>query len=425
MLSVLQTQVFENVCRIICILVGRAIGRANPVIGELVGAVLGSLVGRYMKEIVTAMLAAHWCKPVLKEIDPTYELKNLFFVQFDDAVVKKCMKFGIQVLLPGLISPLTTLLATQMMLLWLPSYSTLYGIYLNGETIASLVQTFQFRGISSTFSESFLNKKYKLANYYLHQFYRWTAVLGLFMVGLLFSGSTLIAMIMGSRFALVAPVIAHLVFWKVLYMMGSNIDNVITGIGKPQFSIVLSIVENVTRLFVLWFMLVVVPIGLYALVYSIGISWGAKVLIGHYVVTRSLKGFKLNIWQTIIAPVTAALVEAGYVWCLTTYVLPILTGTIARVPSAIILMILAVFTGPFLVYFPILSLVGGWDDASLKILAKAKQLSGPSKPIIAFITNVSVAIAKITPLHNRFGTDDTGVEQEINELAGSWEESHY
>ena len=51
-LNIINTQVFQNICRIMCILTGRWIGRNNPVIGELMGATLGSITGKIFSEFL-------------------------------------------------------------------------------------------------------------------------------------------------------------------------------------------------------------------------------------------------------------------------------------------------------------------------------------------------------------------------------------
>lgn len=61
----------------------------NPAIGELMGAAMGSLIGRYLKDFVTALIAAHWVAPIIRNIDPNYRMRDLFFVGFDRSTINK------------------------------------------------------------------------------------------------------------------------------------------------------------------------------------------------------------------------------------------------------------------------------------------------------------------------------------------------
>ena len=47
---------------------------------------------------------------------------------------------------------------------------------------------------------------------------------------------------------------------------------------------------------------------------------------------------------------------------------------------------------------------------------RAAEMSGPSKFLVNLIVKISRAFTKITPLHDKFKIDDTGVAEEIAEL---------
>jgi O-antigen/teichoic acid export membrane protein len=416
LIGFIQTQLFENVFRIICILIGRWLGVRNPQIGELMGATMGSIAGKYMKDFAAALLAGYWVSPIMKQIDPSFGIKNLFFTQFDRTIVKKCLTFGIKVLIPGLVSPLGSFIAVSFMIRWLPNYSTILGLYLLGEMLSTMVNTFSFPGIASLISQTFQNGKYKLTQNYISRIYRWSAIMSFFMVGLLFSGSILIGIIAGETWYLVTPIIQVFIFFKVIGIFASVSDQLFVGVGKPEYNILLMVFEQITRLFVLWLLLVPFPSSWYALVYSMGLGWTIKWLVGALLFHKKILPIKINIWQTFIAPFLAAMIEAIYVWMGVQFLHPLLSQIVGIVPSAIFLMVLGVFTGPFLIFFPMYALLGGWDDASLKIIQKTVKMSGPSTRIVRFIMNVSITLAKRSRLHNRFPIDETGVQKEILEL---------
>jgi hypothetical protein len=123
---------------------------------------------------------------------------------------------------------------------------------------------------------------------------------------------------------------------------------------------------------------------------------------------------KINWWQTFGASGIAAVVQALYIWATVTYIFPAFS-VIGRVPAAIILIIVGILTSIF-VYFPVYALAGGWDDGTLRVLEKATELSGPSKFIIRSIRFMSVKLAKLSPLTNKFPIDETGVQADIDSL---------
>ena len=63
-----------------------------------------------------------------------------------------------------------------------------------------------------------------------------------------------------------------------------------------------------------------------------------------------------------------------------------------------------------------LSLAGGFDDVSLHHLKQATEMSGPSKFIIKRITSIAVFCSRISPLFNKSPIDETGVQEDIDDL---------
>jgi O-antigen/teichoic acid export membrane protein len=416
LIGFIQTQVFENILRIVFILLGRWWGRNTPMFGEILGAAMGSLIGKYLREFVTAWLAGHWVSPILKSIDPTWSVRTLFRVDFDLTIVKRCLAFGLKVLIPSLVYPLANFVAIAMMLAWLPNYSTILGLYSLGEMLAHMVTTFQFTGIGSTISESYFNKKFKLTQSYVSNFFRWCALSGCFMLGLLFSGSNLIGLIAGQNFAWVAQIIRLFIFFKVVSMFTGIIDNVLTGCGKPEYNIWITTIEQLVRLFVLWLLLIPFPSSWAAIVISIGMGWIAKTIAGLLMIHKRLFPIKLNIWQTFVAPILAALCEALVVMLVISAVFPALSNLIGNIGAAVVLMVLGILIGPLFIFFPLYTWLGGYDDASIRTMRRSIAMAGPSRAMLTLVLNICEKFAKISPLYNRFPTDEMGVEEEIQDL---------
>jgi O-antigen/teichoic acid export membrane protein len=416
LIGFIQVQVFDNVLRIIFILIGRKLGMMNPMIGEMMGATMGAIFGSYLREIASALLAAAWVAPVLRQVDPSFGLKNLFYVEFDKEIIKKSLLFGFRVLIPGLINPLANLIVILLYVNYLPSYASYIGIFATGEMLSHMVTTFAFNGVGASVSESFNNGKYKLAKYYIEQVYRWLGAFSWFMIGLLLFGASLIGGLVGGNWQGVSTVIQILIFFKLFNLLANHVDNFLVGANRPELNIILAICENVTRIVVLWIFLVPYPSGLLALIYSLGMSYLAKWLVGHLIFHFKVLKIQINVWCTFIAPMLAAGVEATIIWFGVQYVMPLFIVALGRVFGPILLMVIFIAIGPIFLYFPFYALFGGWDDEALKTFSQAVEMAGPSKFYVKLIYRYSVVLAKYSPLTNRFKISTEGVNQEIHEL---------
>jgi O-antigen/teichoic acid export membrane protein len=412
-LNIINIQVFQNICRVICILSGRWVGRNNPIIGELMGATLGSITGKIFSEFISAYLGAHWLSPILKQINPEFSVGTLFLVQFDKEIVKKCLSFGLKVLVPGLIGPAANFIVINMIIRFLPNYSTILGLFAFGEMLAHLVATITFPGISSSISEAYLNGKYKLTQHYIQQYFRWSAIISCFMIGMLFSGALLIGIIAGEQFSLTTPIIQNFLFFKMISVFASIMDASFVGVGKPEYNVILIGAEQATRIFVLWLLLVPFPSSWLALVYSVGLGWVVKWIVGFILFNKKVLPININIWQTFVASILAAIVEALGVFLVIHFAYSAFASLIGAIPAAVILIIIGIFVGPFLIFFPFYSFFGGWDESSLETLQKAYHMAGPSKFIVNGMINLSLKFAHISPLHNRFKSDISGVKEDI------------
>jgi hypothetical protein len=73
----------------------------------------------------------------------------------------------------------------------------------------------------------------------------------------------------------------------------------------------------------------------------------------------------------------------------------------------------------FVTYFPLICILGGFDDYQLFVFKKALEISGPSKPIFGFIYKLmlkSVEIARKLGTHGRFPIPYEEAHHEIRQL---------
>lgn len=415
LLDFIKFQVFENGMRIIFILIGRWLGRLYPQIGELMGATIGSIIGIYAKDFITAAIAAHWLRPILKDVNPSWEIKNLWYVQFDRKIVKECLSFGIRAMLPGLIAPFAQYIVTLIMVAYLPNYSAILGMFLLGNMLSQMIDTFALN-IAPPLSESYLNGKKKLSANYITRGYRWNGITACFMIGLLFAGAPLLGVVAGDNFGYVVPIIQSLVFFRFAGMYATFHDRIFNGVGKPHYNIVLIAIEQATRIAILIVMLIVLQLGWPSLVISQGVGWVAKWFAGFIILNWKIIKVKINVYQTFIATFISALVEGLYVNAAVTWLYPGLAAQIGDTVAAILLVLLGIFTGPFFVFFPVYSFIGGWDEESIRIVKRSAEMAGPSKLLVNIIATLSIKVSKISPLHGKFPITYEGVYEEIEEL---------
>jgi O-antigen/teichoic acid export membrane protein len=417
LVSFIQTQVFENGMRITFILLFRYIGTLVPELGELMGATIGSIMGYYLKDFIAAFVSAKFLAPVLRQVDPSYKIRDLFGTSFDRKIVKKVFSFGIRAMAPGLIYPAANFIWIIIITGYMPNYASILGMWTLGNMLTQMVTTFNLN-MTTTVSESYLNGKIRLSQYYIAQAYKWNVTTGMFMVGLLYGGAQLLGIIVGSNFFLVVPIIQINIFFKIFDMLSGLNDGLFQGVGKPEINILLIGVEQIVRITVLYFMVVWFQYTWLALVVSPGVGWIVKTILGLGIFNKKIFRTKgLNAWQTIVAPGIAALVEAVYILVLMTYLFPVLSDLIgSRIVAAVIGIIIGIFTGPFFIYFPVLAFFGGFDDESLIIVEKVSTMSGPSKFLVNLIKTLSIKAHKISPFRNRFPIKNEGVQAEIEEL---------
>ncbi len=415
MLSFLQTIILENTTRIGCIILGKWIGTSNPAVGEIIGITIGSIIGVYVDDFIAALIAARWLDPVLKKLDPSYRISTLFIPSFDKEVVKDCLVFGARVIVPTLIWPAANFIAINMMLAWMPNYAVYVGVYSLADYLSNLVYSFSLY-MTTPISEAYNNGKIELTKYYIVRNYTWYALTGGFMAGLLLAGAPLLGVITGESYVLMVPMIQYLVLFKFIDLFAIIQDSTNNGIGHPEYNIILVGVDQGIRITVLYIMLVVVPSGWLALVWSLGLGRTAKWVIGYAILYRKFFKFKVNWWQTFVATGIAMAAEYAVVLLLVAGVMPVLSEVIGYTTAALAIVGAGIVIGPFLVFLPVHALAGGWDDESLNVFARAVTMSGPSKGIASFLLKIVRASTKASPLHARFPTDTTGVQEEIAAL---------
>ncbi|MFX0099783.1 MAG: hypothetical protein ACFFCS_09380 [Candidatus Hodarchaeota archaeon] len=414
LISFFQAVVLENSTRVVCILLGRWLGIQHPAYGELVGATIGSIVGAYLDDFLAAAIAAHWTRPLLKEINPRWGIKDMFRVQFDRKLMKDCLWFGIKSILPSVFHQANQFLQTMLLIQFLPNYSTVWGLFSLAETVSGIVGLFKF-SMTSTVSEAYNNGKIKLVQDYQIRSYRWIGLSQGFLVILIFSVAPLLGGIAGEDFILAAPMIQVMVVGRVAETYGSANADIFMGCNKPEYYLYTNAIEAISRFVFLYVLLVPLQLGWIALAAGRIAGWWFRWFSGIFLIRRLFK-FKINFWQTFIVPILCTFIEYFIISAFLQFIYLPMDESWGMIPAAVVTVLVILFIFPFFVYFPMYAFFGGFDDRSLEILDDAVKISGPSKVIMRFVHRMALKIAKFSPLHNKFPIEGSEAKKEIAEL---------
>ncbi len=174
-------------------------------------------------------------------------------------------------------------------------------------------------------------------------------------LGLLFFGASLIGVIIGPAYYMVGAIIQVYIFFKVVTLFNSHLQNFFNGANKPEYNIFATAIQQTIRIFIVFLLLVPFPtLGWVVLVLSNGIGWCFQFGFGLIIFYKKILKFRFNFWQSVGAPIIGAIGKSGYVYLLLTYVFPYLTKFMPSIVAAILGILFAIGSGIF-VYFIVLS----------------------------------------------------------------------
>jgi hypothetical protein len=200
-------------------------------------------------------------------------------------------------------------------------------------------------------------------------------------------------------------------------------DSVLFATNHPDFLLYMRIAEEILKLVFNTLFVVVFSIpqlyGIQAIIWllpcGVLLPTILKTIIVYLYIHRKIMKVQISVWQTFVAPLISTLIIfiMGLVF---RYLIfdPImkLAGTYVAVIFA---MIFLIFLLEF-VYFPMIALLGGYDDDNLEIFHKASELSGPSRFLVIPLYRRIARVCKTAKMHNRYKMDSEGALQEATEL---------
>lgn len=418
---------FQQATNVIFILVGRWWGAQNPAIGELMGLAIGAAIGAYVDDFFATMLSIYYFNKVVKRfgLHWTDALRH----DFKKDLVWECISFGVKVALGPLWGTFVGFTINMYWITYIPQWATFATISGIGKGIADIMKLGEGINLIPATSESFLNDKYKLAQFYIAQTFKyWTffAVPMMFIIGayvpvVLDAALTLEG---AENYALAAGFILPWVIFNFQENVTHTADHIIVGASRPNFLMLTRLLEETGKLLLMttWIVWLQIPqnygITAVAWIHAMGI-WPAviaKTIAGWWYINKKIVEVKVPVWQTFVAPVLASLCMFGLSMVYLYTLHPLLESAIGVLPAGVITLLVAFLIMFAFVYLGFYGFFGGYDDFGFSVFTQAAEMSGPSKGImkaIGWLMNLGI---KISPLHNRFPIPSKYAELEAYEL---------
>jgi hypothetical protein len=417
--------VFQNFTNYLFLYLGRLYGAAHPEMGEILGIAIGAAVGSYVDDFAAMWLSAYFFDKILKNYGVTS--KRCFKVEFTWNEIKPVLIYSIKTGVPGYITSSVSYMAFLITVNYIPQYTTLMFLATIGGSIADTLGWFGGVGGSALISESYLNGKPALTQYYIGQEVRFN----FFTLGFWIPIVLILAKVMPFAWtALHMAQYAIAVNFMIPTLIRFSIErfrdtpgNVMYGADKPNFGIFLGILSCFCDLGLKYLYLVVLElpykIGFIGTIWLITIGYVPLTIfieiLGYAYVHRKIVKIKVPWKQIFIGMVIPCIFS--YIFFFVIYVtvlLPLgikygfLLGFLPLgIPSIFAMLVF---------YFIMSGFLGGWDTINLDEFCKASQMSGPSRFIIAPIYKLVEIACKKSKYHNRFALPTEDVVRNAQEL---------
>ncbi len=423
-LNFLTGDIIQRVIEIAFVLLGRWFGQNNPAIGEIMGIAIGSIIGTYVDDFLSMLICAWFFTKAMKQYK--VRVRDCFRHDFDRKLAKDVLTFGLKTGIPHLFWPAVTLYGLTLWLTLVPQYTTFITLAGFAGTFGGLVG--MSLDLGGAISESFLNDKKQLAQYYIAQSWRFIGFIQTLMssitIIIIFIYEDIVQFIGLQYYILGAAFILPKMVRELQQPYNNVSEAVITQTNHPGISFWMHLLEDLLVL-VDWFVfiqLLQLPqrYGMIAIAWLIpcgelpGIL--AKVIINYILIHKRIIKLKFSLWQTFVAPLlaSACVLAIASVFYFVAYI-PI-KDAFGTLPAVLCIAVFGIIITPFYIYAPLTAIFGGWDDGTLRLFKTAAKISGPSRFITIPMVKVLEWTAKRSRLHNRFKFDDSGAVQEAREL---------
>ncbi len=393
-----QTTVLEASTRVICILLGRFLGTQNPAMGELMGATIGYILGGYLDDFFAFLLAAHFFRRVLKPLN--YGLWDTIRPSFTRVIAKQALTFGIKRMLAPITNQFVSILVTLMVIAWLPNYSTVLGLYMIADGVVRLMV--QHLPIQAPIAEAYNRGAKHLTNYMIAGQWKY---LGIFTSIFALEIGMLVAPVIGlvaQNYAAASGMIPLLIISRIIVMPIQFSDRVQTGCDKPLYVTYSLWVEQSVRALSYFLLLGVFRLGMLGYLLADLPAYASKLVFAWLLIHKKIIRFKINLWQSFIAPGLALLPFIPINLALVQIFQASASNQVVAILLALVFIVCILVFFPTLLYFPLYAFLGGFDDYGIEMLRLSSLMAGPSKWFARLLFKTAVWSHRHSPLRNRF-----------------------
>ncbi|MHA1680255.1 MAG: hypothetical protein ACTSUE_04560 [Promethearchaeota archaeon] len=424
-LNFITGTLFQNFTNFLFVYLGRLWGEKNINMGPILSIAIGAAIGSYVDDFFATMLSAFFFKNMLKPYGITP--RHCFRREFTWEEIKPVLWYSFRTGAPAFITGPLSYTAFLITINYIPHYTTIAMLIVVGGSIGDVMSWFGNVSITPLVSESYMNNKESLTQYYVGQKFRFNSLI----IGL-FAPLTLIlsfvmpdawgALNMGQYTLASLFIMPRFIRYAIERYLGTA-GEVMYGANKPNFGIVMGIIQTILDLGVKYLLYVYLAIpARYGLAVTILVMEFGHLpvsivmnIISYTYVHKKIIPIKIPTAQIIIGMLIPAVITFLVMFMIYSFIfLPLLHAYnfyIALGPG-----IGGIAICIFFVYFPLTGIFGAWDDVNLEEFKKSAKMSGISIFFVAPIRFSVIKGCKISKLHNRFAMPIEDVEKNAREL---------
>jgi hypothetical protein len=407
------------------LVLGRMYGAANPQVGEILGIAIGAAIGLYVAQFTAMLISAYFFTGIMKMYG--IKARDCFRRDFTWQEVKPALVYAIKTSIPGIVGGALNYINLLLWISFFPQYTSIIIFQAIGGSIADTMDWFGVPAITPLVSESYMNGKTQLTQYYIGQLTRFNALLQGFFVPLII----ILASVMTQAWlaigmvnylpgiAFIIPRLIRIVLNKYNGLPGQ----VLYGADRPNIQVALGLVQSFTNsgmlfVYLVWLKLPIL-LGISGMSWIMELGWMpfdiAFSSIAYHYIHKKLVKVKFPVSQIAVGIAIPSVLTLGALLVVKILVYDTLYNIggffLAALPSIGAIAGLLLF-----MYFPLTGAMGGWDKTNLAEFKKVARMSGPSKWIVVPVYKIVEAFCKRSNLHGRFAMPVEGVIQEAEEL---------
>ncbi len=391
-----------------------SIGNSNPRIGPVVGGAMGLTFAEVAKTFGLLIISGI----VFSKTDKRFRLMDMFRIDFDRQLVKETLIFGLKAMLSTVIFLFGNFFVTIIIMLRLDNY-TYWGTFIGSATLLLYPVTFMivlFESQLPTIAESYSAGCQSLTKAYITYAWKYTGTFGIFIgAAFLFFVGSFLTVILPDLYKPMGYFVGFYSITKFIMLLGDFSRLFLIAINKVGKYIVFVLIEQIIR--VLIFVLLIDKLDRPELL----LIWGElpgviiKVIATWVYTNKKVISVKINIYQTIIAPLIATIIFVLIGLGLNEIYIILIGLMFPLIPT--ILFTFLIFSGLFLILYPfVLGILGAWDTEGLAQLRFASYTAGPSRPFAKIFYKFSLIGSKFAPNFGKNAIIIPNIEKDIEIL---------